>query len=103
MLDEATLTCPPTRCVDASAAASSGVHTEHSSQLLAEMQVAAARVSGRAMVMTSRPPMRRHVEPALAAIWAMLGGIPDPEIPVISIVELGIVRDVARDGRRHAS
>ena len=36
-------------------------------------------------------------EPALDAIWAMLGAIPDPEIPVITIVELGIVRNVARE------
>ncbi|MEP6943620.1 MAG: 1,2-phenylacetyl-CoA epoxidase subunit PaaD [Betaproteobacteria bacterium] len=35
---------------------------------------------------------------ALAEIWNLLGGIPDPEIPVISIVELGIVRDVAYEG-----
>ncbi len=38
------------------------------------------------------------LEPALDAIWQMLAVIPDPEIPVISIVELGIVRNVARDG-----
>jgi len=33
-------------------------------------------------------------------IWAWLGEVPDPEIPVISIVDLGIVRDVqiAADG-----
>jgi ring-1,2-phenylacetyl-CoA epoxidase subunit PaaD len=33
-------------------------------------------------------------------IWAWLGAVPDPEIPVISIVDLGIVRDVrvADDG-----
>jgi ring-1,2-phenylacetyl-CoA epoxidase subunit PaaD len=36
-------------------------------------------------------------EPALDAIWKMLATIPDPEIPVISIVELGIVRNVAID------
>ena len=30
-----------------------------------------------------------------AAIWTALGGVVDPEIPVVSIVELGIVRDVA--------
>src|SRR3954469_12989246 len=30
--------------------------------------------------------------------WQVLRGIPDPEIPVISIVELGIVRDVAVNG-----
>ncbi|MEN3278279.1 MAG: ring,2-phenylacetyl-CoA epoxidase subunit PaaD [Massilia sp.] len=28
-------------------------------------------------------------------VWAWLGEVPDPEIPVISIVDLGIVRDVA--------
>ncbi|SDG25236.1 MULTISPECIES: 1,2-phenylacetyl-CoA epoxidase subunit PaaD [unclassified Duganella] len=35
-----------------------------------------------------------------AQIWTWLGDIPDPEIPVISIVDLGIVRDVrvAADG-----
>ena len=30
-----------------------------------------------------------------AAIWTALGEVADPEIPVVSIVELGIVRDVA--------
>ena len=33
--------------------------------------------------------------PGVDAIWKMLATIPDPEIPVISIVELGIVRGVA--------
>jgi ring-1,2-phenylacetyl-CoA epoxidase subunit PaaD len=28
-------------------------------------------------------------------VWSWLGEVPDPEIPVISIVDLGIVRDVA--------
>jgi ring-1,2-phenylacetyl-CoA epoxidase subunit PaaD len=33
-------------------------------------------------------------------VWAALGEIPDPEIPVISLVDLGVVRDVAvEDGR----
>ena len=27
-------------------------------------------------------------------IWELLNNIPDPEIPVISIVELGVVRDI---------
>ncbi len=33
-------------------------------------------------------------------LWALLDGVPDPEIPVISIVDLGIVRDIteAADG-----
>ena len=30
-------------------------------------------------------------------IWELLNTIPDPEIPVISIVELGVVRDVFKD------
>ena len=33
-------------------------------------------------------------------VWAALAEIPDPEIPVISLVELGVVRDVAvQEGR----
>ena len=32
--------------------------------------------------------------------WEVLRGIPDPEIPVISIVELGIVREVTVNGNR---
>ncbi len=31
-------------------------------------------------------------------IWHILEKIPDPEIPVISIVELGMIRDVIQDG-----
>jgi ring-1,2-phenylacetyl-CoA epoxidase subunit PaaD len=31
-------------------------------------------------------------------VWQALAGIPDPEIPVISLVDLGVVRDVAVDG-----
>ncbi|MGZ4292555.1 MAG: 1,2-phenylacetyl-CoA epoxidase subunit PaaD [Gaiellaceae bacterium] len=33
-------------------------------------------------------------------VWAALEEIPDPEIPVISLVELGVVRDVQVDGER---
>jgi ring-1,2-phenylacetyl-CoA epoxidase subunit PaaD len=33
-----------------------------------------------------------------AAVWEALAEIPDPEIPVISLVDLGVVRDVAVDG-----
>jgi ring-1,2-phenylacetyl-CoA epoxidase subunit PaaD len=32
------------------------------------------------------------------AVWAAFGQIPDPEIPVISLVELGVIRDVQVDG-----
>jgi ring-1,2-phenylacetyl-CoA epoxidase subunit PaaD len=32
------------------------------------------------------------------AVWAALDEIPDPEIPVISLVDLGVIRAVAVDG-----
>jgi ring-1,2-phenylacetyl-CoA epoxidase subunit PaaD len=38
------------------------------------------------------------VRPPMNALWSALAGVPDPEIPVVSIVELGIVRDLAWDG-----
>lgn len=31
-------------------------------------------------------------------IWQWLAEVPDPEIPVVSVVDLGMVRDVAYDG-----
>jgi ring-1,2-phenylacetyl-CoA epoxidase subunit PaaD len=36
----------------------------------------------------------------VAAVWHALAGIPDPEIPVISLVDLGVVKDVAVEGDR---
>jgi ring-1,2-phenylacetyl-CoA epoxidase subunit PaaD len=33
-------------------------------------------------------------------VWFALAEIPDPEIPVISLVDLGVVREVAVDGDR---
>jgi ring-1,2-phenylacetyl-CoA epoxidase subunit PaaD len=33
-------------------------------------------------------------------VWAALDELPDPEIPVISLVELGVVRDVRIEGAR---
>jgi ring-1,2-phenylacetyl-CoA epoxidase subunit PaaD len=41
---------------------------------------------------------RMPIEPLpLAAAWQALGTVMDPEVPVISIVELGIVRSIAFD------
>ena len=57
------------------------------------MTVAVAQVDPGA---AQSPPVRAAPE----IIWAALAGVPDPEIPVISIVELGIVRGVAWDGDR---
>jgi ring-1,2-phenylacetyl-CoA epoxidase subunit PaaD len=34
------------------------------------------------------------------AVWAALDEIPDPEIPVISLVDLGVVKGVEVDGER---
>lgn len=36
----------------------------------------------------------------VADVWDVLQGVPDPEIPVVSVVDLGIVRDVAWEGNR---
>ncbi|MGB0411142.1 MAG: 1,2-phenylacetyl-CoA epoxidase subunit PaaD [Pikeienuella sp.] len=38
------------------------------------------------------------MKPAVATIWEWLDAVPDPEIPVISVVDLGIVRGVEWDG-----
>jgi len=34
-----------------------------------------------------------------ATIWSLLENIPDPEVPVLSVVDLGIIREVREDGR----
>ena len=44
------------------------------------------------------PPTPPHQgEGSEQAIWAVLDSVPDPEIPVVSVVELGIVREVRAD------
>jgi ring-1,2-phenylacetyl-CoA epoxidase subunit PaaD len=37
-------------------------------------------------------------EATTSQVWSWLGEVPDPEIPVISVVDLGIVRDVVFEG-----
>jgi ring-1,2-phenylacetyl-CoA epoxidase subunit PaaD len=41
------------------------------------------------------------VDPAVDQAWAILAEVPDPEVPVVSVVDLGIARDVdvSDDGR----
>jgi len=39
-------------------------------------------------------PVTRVARPAVESVWQALAGVPDPEIPVVSIVDLGIVRGV---------
>jgi ring-1,2-phenylacetyl-CoA epoxidase subunit PaaD len=41
-----------------------------------------------------RDASRAGLRPSIGAIWQALARVPDPEIPVVSIVELGIVRGV---------
>jgi ring-1,2-phenylacetyl-CoA epoxidase subunit PaaD len=38
------------------------------------------------------------MRPSTDTIWGWLDAVPDPEIPVISVVDLGIVRDVVWNG-----
>ena len=48
------------------------------------------------------PALReREQDPALARLWAALDQLTDPEIPVVTLREMGILRDVRRgaDGR----
>ncbi len=35
------------------------------------------------------------IKPTVDEIWGWLEGVPDPEIPAVSVVDLGIVRDVS--------
>ena len=38
--------------------------------------------------------------PAIADVWSWLAAVPDPEIPVVTVVDLGIVRDVRYDAQQ---
>jgi len=45
---------------------------------------------------TAAPPApATDASPAIAQLWAWLAEVPDPEIPALSIVDLGIVREIA--------
>ena len=41
--------------------------------------------------------METDTQPSTAEVWDWLSHVPDPEIPVISLTDLGIIRDVAWD------
>ncbi|WP_319413685.1 1,2-phenylacetyl-CoA epoxidase subunit PaaD [uncultured Cohaesibacter sp.] len=47
------------------------------------------------MMTTISPTMTR---PSVDTIWDWLGEVPDPEIPVVSVAELGIIREVRYEG-----
>jgi ring-1,2-phenylacetyl-CoA epoxidase subunit PaaD len=42
----------------------------------------------------------RFVSPAEREVWRILEDVPDPEIPVLSVVELGIIRHVRVENER---
>ena len=42
-------------------------------------------------------PAAAESRPSIAELWLVLGTVPDPEIPVVSVVELGILRGVEWD------
>lgn len=46
--------------------------------------------------MTSTATLCAPLDPTLERAWTVLETVPDPEIPVVSIRELGILRDVRR-------
>ena len=52
------------------------------------------------MVMTRRADPDTQHDEEVAAVWRILGLIPDPEIPAISVVDLGVVRSVEMDDDR---
>ena len=52
--------------------------------------MAATRLSGGHVVIT----------PDIDTVWQWLDQVPDPEIPVISLVDLGVVRDVGYFGKK---
>ena len=66
----------------------------------------AALVSGRRVVMIDAafgtplpaPPLRAAGSSRIEHAWAVLATVLDPEVPVVSVVDLGIVREVIDDG-----
>jgi ring-1,2-phenylacetyl-CoA epoxidase subunit PaaD len=42
-------------------------------------------------------PHPAATRPSVAQVWAWLGEVPDPEIPAVSVVDLGMIRDVRWD------
>ena len=94
--------------------AKAGVHTEHLGYLLAEMQAlprsfpGAKVVTPQAQLVSITPAAQAPtpITPAQAPeaqLWAWLAEVPDPEIPVVSVVDLGIVRSVAWNTTEPAS
>ncbi len=41
---------------------------------------------------------KTQIAPSISQVWNWLDAVPDPEIPVISLVDLGVIRDVTYEG-----
>jgi ring-1,2-phenylacetyl-CoA epoxidase subunit PaaD len=50
-----------------------------------------------AMAATDEARAEAQSRPSIAELWLALGTVPDPEIPVVSVVELGILRGIEWD------
>jgi ring-1,2-phenylacetyl-CoA epoxidase subunit PaaD len=50
------------------------------------------------MVTSVAAPTTAKIRVSVQQVWDWLGEVPDPEIPVLSVVDLGIVRAVDLDG-----
>ena len=57
---------------------------------------ALADVASEMPILIDRPaaPATEHPNDPVARAWALLKAVPDPEIPVLSVVDLGIIRRV---------
>ena len=76
-----------TRAARTSSRSPRGVHEAELAELLGgDDDGAPLRTAGRRTMVTAEP-----------TVWEALAEIPDPEIPVISLVDLGVVKDVAVD------
>ena len=51
----------------------------------------------RPLAVTAVDPAGAVARPSLGALWQALDAVPDPEIPAVSVVELGILRGVEWD------
>ena len=51
-------------------------------------------------MMQSRGPLTKPRPPTAEEVWQVLAEIPDPEIPDISLVDLGVIKSVTVDGPR---
>lgn len=43
-------------------------------------------------------PARRAGESRVERAWGVLGSVPDPEVPALSVVDLGLVREITESG-----